>query len=288
MKHRILIIGGTGTIGQRMLERWSGIHQLTVVSRDNHKKARLSFCYPTVKFILSDIENITAVRNVFIDKDVIIHAAAIKHVVVGQEDIDELIRVNVTGTQRVAEMFARYATGATGVFLSSDKACAPVNAYGQTKALGEYICRQAGMKVLRYGNVVGSQGSFVPIWKQALAEGKPIIARNATRFFLTPDQAINLVLDCIEAEGDLFIPRNLKAFSIVPLARYIAVNNVKIEPLTAGEKQHEQLLSVAEKVTPATELLNKVEWGENSNLYFSNTVSQMTAQEVLKQVGWNL
>lgn len=287
MKKRILIIGGTGTIGQRMLERWSTLHQLTIVSRDNHKKSWLSSMYPSAKFVLCDIENIHSVRELFLDKDIIIHAAAIKNVDVGQADVGELIRVNISGTQRVAEMFERYATG-VGIFLSSDKAVQPTNTYGYSKAVGEAICRQAGMKVLRYGNVVGSQGSFIPIWKRAIAEGKPIVARDATRFFLTVDQAISLISDAVGTEGELFIPRNLKGFSIVPLARYIAGDNVEIKSLTPGEKQHEQLLSVSEVAIRANEPLSQVEWGVNTEVgkYFSNTVEQMSCKEVLRKVLW--
>lgn len=288
-KLKVLIIGGTGTVGQRILERWSHLHQLTIVNRDSHRKSRFCALYPQANFVLADIEEIPNYGNLFVDQDLIIHAAAIKHVSVGQSDINELVRVNVNGTMAVARTFAKYATG-IGIFLSSDKAVQPANAYGASKMLGESICLGHGMRVLRYGNVVGSSGSFIPLWWEAGRSGKPIVARDATRFFLTIDQAINLIQDCFEAENPgLYIPKNLKGFRVMNVARYIAGNNVIVENLQPGEKQHEQLLSVSECAVGETELLSRVVPGINPapEFYFSNNVEQMLAKEVLEKVGWD-
>ena len=285
---KILIIGGTGTIGERILERWSHLHQLTIVNRDSHKKARFSFLYPSVRFFLTDIGEIDKFGSLFTGQDLVIHAAAIKHVSIGQSDVDELIRVNVEGTQKVASTFAKYGTG-VGIFLSSDKAVQPTNAYGASKMLGEAIALRYGMRVLRYGNVVGSQGSFLPLWKEAIRQGKPIIARDATRFFLTIDQAVNLIQDCSLAEQDgLFIPKNLKGFRVLNVARVIAGTEVKVEELQPGEKKDEQMLSSSEVAVDQTELLSRVIPGQNTDLQKSNEVEQMTAYEVLDRVGWKL
>jgi UDP-N-acetylglucosamine 4,6-dehydratase len=297
-KQRILITGGTGSLGTALVRRWYDKHYLTVLSRDPHKQTRLTAEFPKVRFVLADICNAGEVYKACEGQDILVHCAALKDVGTGEYYPSEFIRVNVTGSQTVAEAWreTHKARPNKALLISTDKACASINLYGKTKATAESVFRKYDYSVVRYGNVMGSNGSFLPLWRDAITQGKPIKVRTPepTRFFLKMDDAIALIedaLDLIEHSGEngIFVPHNLKAFSIADVAR--ALNHpVEMVSLLPYEKQHESLVAEGEDVVMETELLARIRpgWNQNWRLFKSDVAQRMTGEEVLEVLGWNI
>lgn len=305
-RKRILVTGGTGSLGTALVRHWYGHHELTVLSRDPHKQVKMSADFPDVRFILTDICNTGEVRRACIGQDVLIHACALKDVTTGEFHPSEFARVNVQGTITVAEAWARswreYEFGSyaampprKALLISSDKACSALNGYGADKKRGESIFRKYDYSVLRYGNVVESSGSFINKWKQAIAEGKPIKVREPepTRFLLRMDDAIALIedaLNLIERNGNgIFVPHGLKAFSVWQAAAALKTA-VEYEPLLPYEKRHEQLVAEGEVPVRESELLSRIKpgWSGDWLGFRSDNVVRMTGKEVLEALGWEL
>jgi FlaA1/EpsC-like NDP-sugar epimerase len=289
-KMRILITGGTGSLGSKLAEYfYSNDNEITIFSRDGHKQQTLQRKLPDATFVLGDVCDEDVVFDICSGQDVVVHAAAQKIVYQGEENIDEFLRVNVTGSSVIARTC--FEIGIHSLLISSDKACNPVNFYGKTKALAEDIFLNYGFSCLRYGNVVDSRGGFVSVWKDALKRGDKIFVRKPfpTRFFLTIDDAVMLVEDVLFRKG-IFIPSSsiLKAFSIKDIADAMGLE-YEYQPLLPGEKQHEVLLADAEQGEIASDFLAKIWKGYNGDLarkgYSSATAPRMTGEEFLKEVG---
>ena len=264
---RIAITGGTGSLGGALIKRLAnnGADRIVTCSRDEQKRLALAAQYawhPGVKVYAGDIRDTGRLVDVFSGCDVVIHAAARK-VVSGQHDEPrEMLQTNVVGTQNVMAA-AREAGVRKLLFISSDKAVHPQNVYGVSKALAEYLVisenarswsRGLRCSVIRYGNVLASNGSVVRIWRQRMAEGKPLglTDERMTRFWLTLDMAAGFVLSAVDnlRGGEIFVP-NLTAAPLVDLAKAIAPDGsmptfeqVGIRP--GGEKLHEELVSADE------------------------------------------
>lgn len=295
-RKRILITGGTGSLGTALVRRWYGQHELTVLSRDPHKQARMTADFPDVRYILADICNDGEVYRACMGQHILLHCAALKDVGTGEFHPSEFIRVNVFGTQTVAQQW--HSTHPIGshrraLLISTDKATSPINAYGKSKGLSESLFRKYDYSALRYGNVVESNGSFVNKWKQAIAGGKPIKVREPepTRFLLRMDDAIALIedaLDLIEQGGNgIFVPHGLKAFSVWQAASALKTA-VEYEPLLPYEKRHEQLVAEGEIPVRESELLSRIKpgWSGEWLEFRSDNVTRMTGQEVLEALGW--
>lgn len=259
---RVLITGGTGFLGRGILRRFAGPDgwDCIVYSRDEYKQFQCKQRWPDVEYVLGDVLNVDRLANVLgrTKPDLVIHTAAVKFIPEAELNVNECIDVNVLGTRNVLQ-----AVGYQGVpkcvVISTDKACQPLNVYGMTKALAErmvgefarYYKGQSQYTACRYGNVIGSTGSVIPLFQQQ-AEVKHVVTvtdPDMTRYWITVDQAVDLIVasadDSVES-GDVLIPRPA-AMRIGDIAELfgVPVNVVGVRP---GEKKHEQLLHQQESV----------------------------------------
>lgn len=254
----LFVTGGAGTLGRaiaarRKKEGWTG--RFTAYSRHTHILEQLKREFPDVNIVQGDILNRDTLYNAMVGHDVVIHAGAVKVIPVSEEQSIDTINVNVLGSLNVCQM-ARLAGVEHVLGISTDKACHPANAYGATKYLMEKTFQEFSrvnlptqFHLVRYGNVLESNGSVVQTWKAAVARGEAIKMTNPnmTRFWISPSQAVDYVIQALQYDsGCIYIPK-MKALSIGRLAEY-TVGDVKIErvPLRAGEKIHETLLTQEE------------------------------------------
>jgi UDP-N-acetylglucosamine 4,6-dehydratase len=259
---RVLITGGTGSLGHALVRHFlkETDWRLVVLSRDELKQARMREVIPEPRldFRLGDVRDIERLNLAFYGVDVVIHTAALKRVDAVAGDPVEVYKTNVQGTWNVLQ--AALSNGVPKVlFISSDKACHPINAYGASKFAAESLVvsfNQYGYpqgtwaSVVRYGNVLGSRGSVIHVWRDQLARGKALTVTSPemTRFIITLPQAVALVhatIDRMEG-GEVFVPR-LPAARMIDLAAAIADPPYNITGLRpGGEKLHEILLTEEE------------------------------------------
>lgn len=257
---RVLITGGTGFLGRGLLRRFASSWDITVYSRDEYKQFLCQQRWPDVRYVLGDVLNVDRLAMAIkrAQPDLVIHTAAVKFIPEAELNVNEAIDVNVLGTRNVLQ-----ATGYAGVgkvvVISTDKACAPLNVYGMTKALAErmvgefanYYRGQTQFTACRYGNVIGSTGSVIPLFKsQAETLGEITVTNpDMTRYWITVDQAVDLILDTSLGQvetGDVVIPTPA-AMRIGDIAQLFDVP-VKVIGMRPGEKHHEQLLHQQESV----------------------------------------
>lgn len=257
----VLVTGGTGTLGKAIVarsvrEKWDC--RITVLSRDPLKQQAMQRVYPRVRYVLADIGNPELLRAAFAGHDTVIHAAAQKHIPEAEANPRACYAVNVQGSLNVLD--AALAAGCTQLLaISTDKACWPVNIYGNTKQAMERMLQQAALapgcplkiNLCRYGNVVGSAGSVLEVWARELAQEKRCYVTDPamTRFWLSTEQAIDLILFAlIEPTGTITIPR-LPALSMGKLLEYRVPSLYRSRQplgLRPGEKMHEMLLTPEE------------------------------------------
>lgn len=247
----VLITGGTGSFGQAFTKRLLGlgVERIAVFSRGEHVQAEMRdrLADDRVRFFIGDVRDRSRLRRAFDGVDIVVHAAALKRIEVGYYNPTEMVQTNIGGAINVIEA-ALDAGVEKVVALSTDKAYQPISPYGQSKALAETMFRNAyrghtRFAVTRYGNVWNSKGSVVPRWREHLktSDTVPVTDPDATRFYMTMDQAIDLVLDTINTMkgGELNIP-TLPAFRIGDLAEAMGAK-MKITGLPEWEKMHEGL-----------------------------------------------
>jgi UDP-N-acetylglucosamine 4,6-dehydratase len=260
---RILITGGSGFLGRHLVSHLlnmpDGPDSVIVFSRGEHAQAnmRQSFTDPRLRTFLGDVRDLERLRLAMRGVDVVIHAAALKRVDACESDPYEAIKTNVTGTANVVQ--ACIESGVErAIFISSDKAAAPLNLYGKTKACAESLWLAANVysgnggpmfSAVRYGNVAGSTGSVIPLWLEKIREGKPvpITEPDATRFWFTANGAVSLVLETLQwmRGGELVVPK-LPSFAIGDLAAALGATSETIGP-REGDKPHEDMIAEEER-----------------------------------------
>src|SRR5512138_1198683 len=192
---KLFLTGGTGSLGTALLDRLYTRHDVTVYSRDEVKQGYLRKRFPDVRFMLGDVRDYDRLLLAMRGHDAVIHAAAYKQVPSAEANVDEAIATNVVGSLNVARA-AVHSGVAQVVGISTDKACAPINAYGETKALMEKLFQQADgwgdtmFNCVRYGNVLGSRGSVVPLFLEQISNGDKytLTDPDMTRFWMTLEQ----------------------------------------------------------------------------------------------------
>ena len=238
--------GGAGFFGKAFV-RWALANQysdrICIYSRDEAKHAGLraeTGNDERMRFFLGDVRDTQRLTRACHGVDVVIHAAALKRIEVGYYDPAEMALTNIIGTQSVVD--ACLSTGAKAVLLSTDKACEPISPYGYSKAIAEavFVAAGQGFSVVRYGNVANSTGSVIPTWRDATGTVR-ITDPDATRFWMTVDEAVKLVIDTIENGAELAIP-NLPAYRLGDLADAMGLET-EITGLPEWEKKHESLVS---------------------------------------------
>lgn len=256
----ILITGGTGTIGHYLIEKLFQDYnpqKVIVFSRDEMKQHTMKIQYKDNKkleYIIGDVRNYDALDRAFKNADVVIHTAAMKHVPICEENPQEAVMTNIDGAKNIIK--AALNNNVDRVFaLSSDKASSPTTLYGATKFVSEKLFNHANnysgetgtkFSCVRLGNVLGSRGSIIPLFKEQSRTGNLKVTHpDMTRFFMTPEQASDLILSSIEIMdgGEVFIPK-LKTTKIIDLAHRIAPDRgIDIVGIRQGEKLSEEFIS---------------------------------------------
>lgn len=270
---KILVTGGTGSFGKMFIKRILEFapQEVIVFSRDEDKQGfmRKEFSEPKLRFVLGDIRDSRSVREALRGVDVVIHAAALKWIDEVEYNVWQGILTNVYGAQNIIEA-ARDMGVEKVLALSTDKAVEPVNAYGMAKALQERLMTTAniydnGTKTVfvstRYGNVIGSRGSVVPLFKSLVDIGKPLTITdpNMTRFMMTLEESVDLVLTALEegVGGEVF-SKKMPGHTVRDLAEVIleeagrSKDDIKIIGTRPGEKIHESLISPLEGLRTVT------------------------------------
>ena len=256
----VLVTGGTGSFGKKFVEimlKDFKPKKIIIYSRDELKQYEMQasgFDHPSMRYFLGDVRDRERLLRAMQGVDVVVHAAALKQVPACEYNPMEAVKTNIMGTSNVVE--AALDAGVKKMMaLSTDKAVNPVNLYGATKLAAEKLTVQSNAyaagsatrySCVRYGNVVGSRGSVVPVFLKQRESGKVTITDDRmTRFWLSLEQGVRFVIACIEQMegGEVFVPK-IPSMKVIDLARAIApgadVNVIGIRP---GEKLHEVLIS---------------------------------------------
>jgi len=269
----ILVTGGTGSFGKKFIEtilaRYPEVERIVVYSRDELKQFEMAqdypeSKYPQLRFFIGDVRDKERLYRALEGVDVVIHSAALKQVPTCEYNPFEAIKTNILGAQNVIELSIDRGVKQV-VALSTDKAAAPINLYGATKLCSDKLFVAANnfkgdhdirFSVVRYGNVMGSRGSVIPFFLDRRHDGVlPITDERMTRFNITLEEGVNLVLFALENMwgGELFVPK-IPRYRILDIAEAIApgckINVIGIRP---GEKLHEEMIT-------ETDALNTIEF----------------------------
>ena len=254
----ILITGGTGSFGHRyvstLLEQYD-LKRLVIYSRDELKQYEMAMKFQghedVMRFFIGDVRDASRLKEATRGIDIIIHAAAMKHVPIAEYNPMECIKTNIYGAENVIQAALDNKVDHV-MALSTDKAANPINLYGATKLVSDKLFVAANnmsggrtkFAVVRYGNVVGSRGSVVPFFESLIKKGVdslPITHKDMTRFWITLQQGVDFVFKCMERMdgGEIFVPK-IPSVRIVDLAKAMAPNlPLEIVGIRPGEKIHE-------------------------------------------------
>jgi UDP-N-acetylglucosamine 4,6-dehydratase len=265
-KKNILITGGTGSFGKKFVEvvlRDYHPQRLIVYSRDElkqHEMRMSGFDHPNLRYFIGDVRDLPRLRRAFNSVDIVVHAAALKQVPACEYNPMEAVKTNILGSSNVVD--AALDAGVEKVLaLSTDKAVNPVNLYGATKLAAEKLMVQSNayaggtntrFSCVRYGNVIGSRGSVVPLFIKQRKSGEVTLTDDRmTRFWISLDQGVQFVIRCIEDMhgGEVFVPK-IPSMKMIDLAQVVAPKaKVRIIGIRPGEKLHEVLISEDEART---------------------------------------
>lgn len=265
----ILITGGTGSLGKELtktiLQKWPNVERLIIYSRDEQKQFQMAQEYPAdrypmIRFFIGDVRDLERLKRAFIGVDYVIHAAAMKHVHIAEYNPDECVKTNIGGAENVIK--ATLGSNVTDVVaLSTDKACAPINLYGATKLASDKLFIAANnivgkqnvkFSVVRYGNVMGSNGSVIPFFLSRRASGVlPITDPTMTRFNISLADGVKMVLHALEHAwgGELYVPK-IPSYRITDVAEAIGPECEKpVIGIRPGEKIHEEMITTSDSFT---------------------------------------
>lgn len=258
----VLITGGTGSFGKKFTETMlRDFHpkKLIIFSRDELKQHEMRQVYPDtddspIRYFIGDVRHRERLYRAFSGVDIVVHAAALKQVPACEYNPFEAVQTNIIGAKNVID--AAIDQGVKkAMTISSDKAVNPINLYGATKLCAEKLFVQGNsysgkggtrFSCTRYGNVVGSRGSVIPVFKKQRQNGKITVTdERMTRFWITLEQGVRFVIRCIEAMqgGEVFVPK-IPSMRIMDLAQAVALGcEIEFVGIRPGEKLHEVLVS---------------------------------------------
>jgi len=315
----ILITGGTGSFSKKcteiILKRYKP-RRLIIFSRDELKQFEMAQIFPEAKYdciryFIGDVRDKERLHRAFHEVDYVIHAAALKQVPACEYNPIEAVMTNVMGARNVIEA-ALDANVERVIGLSTDKAVNPANLYGATKLVAEKLFVQANsysgdkptrFACARYGNVVGSRGSVIPLFKEQRETGRVTVTDpRMTRFWIDLEQGVRFVIRCVERMngGEVFIPK-IPSMNIMDLVKAVAPNcEISFIGIRPGEKLHETLVSEDESwhtieldnmyvIKPLHTWWDSTNWSEGEKVpegfrYSSNTNNQRLSVEELKQL----
>ena len=261
----ILITGGTGSFGKMftklILDRNPDIKRLVILSRDEQKHFQMAMefpesKYPAMRYFIGDVRDKSRLIRAFEGIDIVIHAAAMKHVHLAEYNPMECIKTNISGAENVIEAALEHGIKNV-VALSTDKAAAPINLYGATKLASDKLfvaannikgSREVKFSVVRYGNVMGSNGSVMPFFLNKRKDGEkflPITDKQMTRFNISLEDGCEMVFYAIEKAwgGEVFVPK-IPSYKISDVATAIAPElEQKVVGIRPGEKLHEEMIT---------------------------------------------
>lgn len=264
----ILVTGGTGSFGQKFVEmaykKYPDLKKMVIYSRDELKQYQMSQKfpegkYPNIRFFIGDVRDGERLKRACEGIDIIVHAAALKHVPIAEYNPLECIKTNIGGAENIVH--AALDCGVKKVVaLSTDKAAAPINLYGATKLCSDKLFiaannfkghRDLKFSVVRYGNVLGSRGSVVPYFLSCRSKGTlPITHEDMTRFNITLEDGVDLVFYAIENAwgGEVFIPK-IPSYKITTVAQAVGPDlKTEIVGIRPGEKLHEEMITETDSI----------------------------------------
>lgn len=259
----VLITGGTGSLGKALttniLEKWPNVKRLVIYSRDEQKQYQMAqefppSKYPQIRFFIGDVRDFERLKRAMKGIEYVIHAAAMKHVPIAEYNPMECVKTNILGAENVIN--ACLETDVENVVaLSTDKAAAPINLYGATKLASDKLFVAANnikgwnpikFSVVRYGNVMGSNGSVIPFFLTKRKEGRlPITDPQMTRFNISLQGGVDMVLYAMENAwgGEIFVPK-IPSYKITDVAEAIGPECEKpVIGIRPGEKIHEEMIT---------------------------------------------
>lgn len=263
----VLITGGTGSLGKaltkHLLTQHPDIGRLVIFSRDEQKQFEMEQefpvkKYPQLRYFIGDVRDYERLERAFSGIDYVIHAAAMKHVHIAEYNPDECVKTNVGGAENVIK--AALKTNVSHVVaLSTDKACAPINLYGATKLTSDKLFvaannikgkRDIKFSVVRYGNVMGSNGSVIPFFlkRKEIDNVLPITVESMTRFNISLQGGVDMVMHALQTAwgGEIFVPK-IPSYRIMDVAEAIGPNcEKKVIGIRPGEKIHEEMISASD------------------------------------------
>jgi len=265
----VLITGGTGSLGKQLvktiLSKWPQVKKLIIFSRDEQKQFQMNMEYPSVpggniRYFIGDVRDAERLKRAFKGVDYVIHAAAMKHVHIAEYNPMECVMTNVMGAENV--ITAALDCGVQNVVaLSTDKAAAPINLYGATKLCSDKLFVAANnikghsnikFSVVRYGNVMGSNGSVIPFFMQKKKTGVlPITEPTMTRFNISLQEGADLVIHAMEHAwgGEIFVPK-IPSYKITEVAKAIGPEcKIDVIGIRPGEKIHEEMITESDSFT---------------------------------------
>lgn len=263
----ILITGGTGSLGKKLVETIlkdsPDVKRLVIFSRDEQKQFQMaqsfsSDIYPAIRYFIGDIRDYSRIERALTGIDYVIHAAAMKHVHIAEYNPDECVKTNVSGAQNLIDACLKSNTVKSVVALSTDKACSPINLYGATKLTSDKLFVAANnikgdankrFSVVRYGNVMGSNGSVIPFFiKESKKKVLPITDERMTRFNITLQEGVNMVLYALNncLGGEILVPK-IPSYRILDVAKAVSPDSkIEIIGIRPGEKLHEEMISYSD------------------------------------------
>jgi UDP-N-acetylglucosamine 4,6-dehydratase len=318
---KILITGGTGSLGRALVEellRQSKTTRITVFSRDELKQYEMQLSVANnaqVDYVIGDVRDRERLNEVMPGHTQVIHTAALKQVVMGEQNPLEYVKTNIIGTINVVETAIR-ASIKSLIAISTDKASSPVNLYGGTKFVADkYLARTSSKRyeileqglcftVLRFGNFLNSRGSVLPVWSMQKERGRPITVTDPlmTRFWLTLEDGVSITLNVANRENrGIFLVPKLRSVSLKDLAQAFAPESeIEIIGRRPGEKIHEELVSESElpfarnrgnliEILPddnsqAANGSEKVTWGEVISYSHENLMTKEELRSTLQRI----
>ena len=315
-KQSILITGGTGSFGKHfckiMLEKYHP-KVIRIYSRDELKQheMRQKFGEEKLRYFIGDVRDVERLKRAMEGVDIVVHAAALKQVPACEYNPFEAVKTNIHGAQNIID--AAIDAGVKKVIaLSSDKAVNPVNLYGATKLCSDKIFihgnsyagqKRTRLSCVRYGNVIGSRGSVIPLFMQQKKNGRITITdKRMTRFWITLDQAVELVINafCLMQGGEIFVPK-IPSMKVTDLAKAVAPEcKIEVIGIRPGEKIHEVLITEEDGRNTVAHngiyvIMPNLSWWERENykksqklpegfVYTSNTNDEWLDVEDLRRI----
>lgn len=262
----VLITGGTGSFGKMftklIFKKYPEIRRLVILSRDEQKHYQMAMeypeaTYPSIRYFIGDVREESRLISAFEGIDIVIHAAAMKHVHLAEYNPMECVKTNILGAENVINAALKCGVKKV-VALSTDKAAAPINLYGATKLASDKLFiaannikgkRDITFSVVRYGNVMGSNGSVMPYFLRKRKEGVlPITDKRMTRFNISLEDGCEMVFNAIASAwgGEIFVPK-IPSYKIVDVATAIAPECKQVEVgIRPGEKLHEEMITISD------------------------------------------